>query len=121
MEKEAEAGMKVRREAHEIHRQGDRVVVVPLVDEHEAERIYHPRLLRWALWGALAGALLLGWLGFALATGTLALAGLGQWATAGPVAGAVTAGGIGLAVGALVGGLAALLRMPARRSPRDNS
>lgn len=99
-------------ERHHIH--SDRDILVPLVDEHEAGRIYDPSLLRWALWGALLASLLLGWLGAAAANGDLSIAGLGQWAAAGPLLAAVTAGGIGLALGGLIGALLALFRMPAR-------
>lgn len=93
----------------------DRVVIVPLVDEQEAGRIYHPSLLWWVLWGALLGALLLGWVGFALAEGDWTVPGLGQWAASGTAVGATTGGGIGIALGGLIGALAALYRMPPRR------
>lgn len=89
-------------------------LTVPLVDEHEAGRIYDPSILRWALWGGLLGGLLLGWLGYAVAAGDLPIAGLGQWAANGAAGGAVAGAGMGLAVGGLVGALFALYRMPPR-------
>lgn len=93
----------------------DEDLTVPLVDEHEAGRIYDPSLLRWALWGAVIGVLLLGGLGYGLANGSVAVTGLGQWASSGTAVGAVAGGGLGLATGALAGALLALYRMPARR------
>lgn len=93
----------------------DGVVVVPLVDEHEAGRVYDPSLLRWALWGALFGGLLLGWLGYELADGGWTVTGLGQWAASGTAVGATTGGGLGIALGGLLGALLALYRMPPRR------
>jgi hypothetical protein len=90
-------------------------LLVPLVDEHEAGRIYSPAILRASLWGALLGALLFGWLGAAMANGDLPVAGLGQWAVSGPTLAAVTGGGLGIALGGLTGALIVLYWMPARR------
>lgn len=98
-------------EQHHVH--SDRDMLVPLVDEQEAGRIYDPSLLHWALWGALLGTVLLGWLGTAMANGDLPIAGLGQWAASGPLLASVTGGGLGIAVGGLIGALLALYRMPA--------
>lgn len=87
---------------------------VPLVDEDEAGRIYHPSIHRWTLLAAVAGAIVLGWLGYALAAGPLPVSGLGQWAVGGPAVGAFTGAGIGAAAGGLAGALGALYRLPTR-------
>jgi hypothetical protein len=94
-------------------------LVVPLVDEQQAGRIYDPSIHRWALAGALAGAVLLGLLGWAVAAGVLPLAGLGQWAAAGPAVGAFTGAGLGVAGGGLAGALLALYRLPPRQQPES--
>lgn len=88
--------------------------VVPLVDRDEAGRIYDASIHRWALMVAVPAALLFGWSGYAMATGSLPIAGLGQWAVGGPAVGAFTGGGIGAAAGGLAGALSALYRRPAR-------
>lgn len=90
-------------------------IIVPLVDEHEAGRIYDPTITRLGLWGALIGAVLLGVTGYAIAAGSLPIGGLGQWSGTGASGGAVTGTGVGLAIGGLAGALIALYRMPARR------
>ncbi|HEX7050120.1 MAG TPA: hypothetical protein VF188_07975 [Longimicrobiales bacterium] len=110
MKHEAEAG-RWRNE-----RATGRSVVVPLVDEPEAGRIYDRSIHRWALTGMLLGALLVGWFGWALAEGAVTIAGLGQWAASGSAVGAFTGAGAGAAVGGLGGALAALRRLPRRRS-----
>jgi len=89
-------------------------LLVPIVDEQGAGRIYDPSILRLTLAGALVGAVLLGWLAFAIAGG-LPVAGLGQFSAAGAGAATFTGAGIGLALGGLVGGLVALYRLPPRR------
>jgi hypothetical protein len=94
-------------------------VIIPLVDAQAAERIYDPSLLHWSLWSAVAGALLLGVLGYALAAGLWTAEGLGQWAASGATVGAFTGTGIGAAAGALGGGLVALYRLPRRTIDRN--
>lgn len=64
--------------------------------------------------GGLLGGVLLGTLGHGVASGWLAVAGLGQWAVAGPAAGAFTGFGVGVAVGGLTAALVSLYRLPAR-------
>lgn len=93
----------------------ERDLIVPLVDVQEAGRIYDRSIHRLAVLGALAGALLLGGIGYAVAAGALPVAGLGQWAAAGPALGAFTGSGLGAAAGGLCGGLVALFRLPRRR------
>lgn len=97
----------------------ERDVIVPLIDEHQAGRIYDPSIHRYAFWTALGCGLLVGWIGFAVAEGGLAIAGLGQWAVSGAAVGAVTGGGIGLAIGGFVGAVVALYRLPARHPEMD--
>lgn len=92
----------------------ERDLIVPLVDDQEAGRIYHRSIHRLALLGGLAGAAALGWLGWALAAGAMPVAGVGQWAAAGPGVGAFTGAGLGTAAGGLAGALIALYRLPAR-------
>lgn len=94
-----------------------RSVLVPLVDEARDGRVYDPSLAIHAAAGFGLGAVLLGWLGWALAGGSVAVAGLGQWAASGAAVGTFTGAGIGAAGGALVGALIALYRLPARTSP----
>lgn len=95
----------------------ERDLIVPLVDEHEAGRIYDRSIHRLAVLGAVAGAAILGWLGWAVAAGSLPVAGLGQWAASGPLLGAFTGAGLGAAAGGLCGALAALFRLPRRTRP----
>lgn len=90
---------------------------VPLVDEHEAGRIYDASIHRWALAGALVLGVALGLLGWAVAAGALPVAGLGQWAAGGPAVGAFGGAGLGVAAGGLAGALLALYRLPPRRPP----
>lgn len=61
-----------------------------------------------ALPGALLGAAVLGWLGYALAAGTLPIRGLGQFAASGWGIGLFTGAGIGVALGGLTGSEALL-------------
>lgn len=90
-------------------------LLVPIVDAQGAERIHDPSILQLTLAGALIGAVLLGWLAFAIAAGGLPIAGLGQFSAAGAGAATFTGAGIGVALGGLVGGLVALYRLPPRR------
>lgn len=85
---------------------------VPLNDSPHASRIYDPSLLTFGLLGALAGGLLLGWVAYAVAEGSLPVAGLGQFAAAGWGVATFTGAGVGVALGGLTGGLIALLRLP---------
>lgn len=101
-------------EATDRHRPLHEDVVVPVVDDDKAGRIYHPSIHRWALLAALVGAIVVGWIGYALAAGPLPVAGLGQWAVGGPAVGAFTGAGIGAAAGGLAGALGALYRLPPR-------
>ncbi len=89
-------------------------LIVPLVDTQQAGRIYDSSLLRFALWGAVAGGFLLGWLAYGLAAGSLPVMGLGPFSAGGNAVAIATGGGIGMAVGALAGSLVALYRMPKR-------
>lgn len=89
-------------------------MLVPLVDDTRDGRIYDGSLSLYAVLGAAIGAVLLGWLGWALAAGAVAVAGLGQWASSGTAVGAFTGAGIGAAAGALAGALIGLYRIPAR-------
>lgn len=104
-----------REAPEESHTRSERDLLVPLVDEQEAGRIYDSSIHRWATWGALAGALLLGGLGWALAGGALPVAGLGQWAASGTALATFTAAGLGAAAGGLTGALLALYQIPTRR------
>lgn len=115
-----ETEIRVEHQEADHPARNERDVIIPLIDEQEAGRIYDPALLHFALWGGLIGALLLGWLGAAMANGDLPVAGLGQWAASGTTLGAVTGGGVGLAAGGLIGALIALYRLPPR-SPKDHS
>lgn len=90
-------------------------VVVPLVDEREGYRIYAPAMLYFAVLGGIAGAVVFGYLGLALATGWIAVAGSGQWAAAGAGPTTFAGVGVGLAIGALAGALVVLYRLPRRR------
>lgn len=94
-------------------------VVVPLVDEAEGRRIYDPRMLRAAVLGGLVGGIIVGFVGFALAVGWVAVAGLGPWAAAGPGPTTFAAASIGIAVGALAGSLFVLYRLPRRQPSED--
>lgn len=107
--------MRRDRESEGRHRVGEDLVV-PLVDSDQASRIYDASIHRWGLLAAAVGALLVGWLGYAVGNGSLPIAGLGQWAVGGPAVGAVTGAGIGAAAGGLAGALVALYRMQPRRT-----
>ena len=98
----------------------DKSVLVPLVDETSDGCVYESSVAIFALVGMGLGAVLLGWLGWALADGAVAVTGLGQWAASGVAVGTFTGAGIGAAIGALVGALFALYRLPARSSPAEN-
>ena len=93
----------------------ERNPVFPLIDKQEADSIYDRSIHRMTLLGALVGAVVLGWLGYAVAAGGLPVAGFGQWAGAGPGLGAFAGGGIGVAAGGLLGALIALFRLPHRQ------
>jgi hypothetical protein len=93
--------------------------VVPLVDEAEGRRIYDPAMLRAAVLGGLVGGIIVGFVGFALAVGWIAVAGLGPWAAAGSGPTTFAAASIGIAVGALGGGLFVLYRLPRRQPSED--
>lgn len=94
-------------------------VVVPLVDEAEGRRIYDPRMLRAAVLGGLVGGIIVGFVGFALAVGWVAVAGLGPWAAAGAGPAAFAATAIGVAAGSLAGSLSVLYRLPRRQLHED--
>lgn len=86
--------------------------LVPLVDRPEAIAIYDSPLVRFAFIGAIVGAIVLGMLGWFLASGSFSVANLGQLGSAGPAAATYAASGVGAAGGALVGGLLGLRRIP---------
>lgn len=90
-------------------------MLVPLVDDDKAGRIYDASLLRFALIGAFAGGVALGWLGYAIAAGVLPIAGLGQFAASGVGVGSFVGSGLGVALGGLGGAVIALYRLPPRR------
>ena len=92
----------------------DPTLVVPLVDQQEAGRIYDPTILRFAAVGGLLGALVLGVAAWLVGSGSLPVAGFGQFSAAGAGVATFTGSGLGLALGALVGALVALGRPPAR-------
>lgn len=99
-----------------LHQEPDAGPVrVPLRDEALGLRIYDGWILLGALVGALTGGLLLGWVGYALSTGDLAIAGLGQFAASGPAVATFTAAGIGVAAGGLAGALLGAWRLPGAR------
>lgn len=93
--------------------------VVPIVDAHKGGRIYHPRLLRFALVGGAIGLVLLGWISASVESGFMPVPGLGQFSAAGTAVAVVAGGGIGLAVGALAGALIVLYRLPKRKIEQD--
>lgn len=80
-------------------------------------RIWDPAIPRMALLIGALGAVLLGAVGWLVAEGVLPVAGLGQWAAGGVAPAVLTAAAVGLAVGGLIGGTAALWRLPA--APRE--
>ncbi len=80
---------------------------VPLVNEPDHHPVYSRRLLWGALLGAVIGGVIFGWLGYAVSSGPLPVAGLGQFASAGTAVAVFTGAGVGSALGALIGGLAA--------------
>lgn len=86
-------------------------LTVPLVDAYAGRSFYAPRLVRFALAGALGGAALFAILGYALADGTLPWPALGQWAAAGRGPATFAGAGLGAAIGGLVGALLALGRL----------
>jgi hypothetical protein len=87
-------------------------VVVPLVDEQDAGRVYDRSMLHLALIGAVLAGLLFGALAWALATGSWSVSGLGQFAAAGTAPATFTGAGVGAALGGLAGALVALYRIP---------
>ncbi len=87
-------------------------VRVPLRDEVAGLRIYDGWILFGAIAGALTGGLLLGLVGYALSTGVMAIAGLGQFTASGNAVATFTAAGIGVAVGGLAGALLGVRRLP---------
>ena len=93
----------------------ERRMVVPLVNELPHGRVvYDPSMLRWALAGGLAGAVLLGLLGWAVASGLWAIRDVGQFGASGPAVATFTASGVGAALGALAGAISAVARLPSR-------
>lgn len=92
--------------------------VVPLVDEVETGRVvYHSSMTLLALLGGFAGALVFGFVAWLIAFGVWALRDVGQFGAGGVGVATFTGAGIGLALGALLGGLTALFRIPARHPP----
>ena len=87
---------------------------LPLMDRIDGARVYDSNLLRYAVLFGSVGAVLVGLLGYALASGALAIGGLGQWAAAGDGPATVAGASLGAAAGALAGSLLQLYRMPAR-------
>lgn len=92
----------------------ERDVLVPVIDEAHDGVVYDRSLTTYALVGALAGAVLGGWLGWALSVGAIAVTGLGQWAASGAAVGIFTGLGVGASVFGLLGALVALYRLNAR-------
>lgn len=92
-------------------------LTVPLVDMQDAARVYDPSILRCTVIGAVAGALLLGLLLASIVAGSMPIAGLGQIAAGGTGAAVVAGGSIGAALGGCIGGIAAMVRLPARTRP----
>ncbi len=92
-------------------------VLVPLANEREGEAIYSPNILRLAGGGALIGALLLAVVGYLVASGRAPLPHTGPFAAGGTAPAVFVAAGLGLALGALVGGLIAVNRLPKREMP----
>lgn len=97
---------------HSPHEDPMHARFVPLHDAPQEHPIYERSLLTFALLGALAGGVVLGWLGYAVAEGGLPVAGLGQFAAAGWGVATFVGAGTGVALGGLTGGLIALLRLP---------
>ncbi|WP_092994226.1 hypothetical protein [Thiohalomonas denitrificans] len=64
--------------------------------------------------GGIVGALLLGIVGFTVASGWAPLPYLGQFAAAGTSLAVFAAAGIGFSIGALIGALVAVVRLPRR-------
>jgi hypothetical protein len=75
--------------------------------------IWEPAIPRAALLSGALGAVAFGVVGGLVADGVLPVGGAGQWASAGVGPAVVAAAAVGLALGGLVGGGAAVLRMPA--------
>lgn len=90
-------------------------VLVPLVDVQTAGRIYDPSILSFTRFGALVGALVIGWLAFAIARGSIPVAGFGQFGAGGLGPAVVAGAGIGAALGSFAGGLTAVMRLAPRR------
>ena len=89
--------------------------IVPIVDVHEAGRIYDRSIGRYALVGAVLMGLALGAIAYAIAAGAWPIAGFGQFAAAGTAPATFLGAGVGIALGALAGALVALYRLPPRR------
>ena len=94
---------------------------VPLTDAVGGHPIYHRSLFTFALIGALGGAAVFAWLGYAVVEGGLPIAGLGQFAAAGWGVAAFVGAGVGVALGGLAGGLVALFRMPRAEKSKGQS
>lgn len=75
------------------------------------KRVYHPAIGKRALWGALTGGLIIGFLFWMVASGTWPVKGLGQLSSANYGAAAFMGFVIGSALGALAGSLSGLKHM----------
>jgi hypothetical protein len=93
---------------------------VPLIDHVEGRRVYDNSILRLGLLFGIAGAIVFGWMGYALASGAVAIAGLGQWASAGNGPGTLAGASLGAAACGLTGALISLYRMPAREMKHEH-
>lgn len=91
--------------------------VIPLVDAHGERAVYQSKILRFALVGALLGAVALGLAAWLVVNGTLPIAGLGQLGAAGLAVAVFTVAGTGVALGGLIGALCALYRLPRADRP----
>ena len=87
-------------------------LLVPLVDRTRAGVVYDPSMLWLTLLGAAVGLLILGVAAFAIATGRMPVAGLGQMAAGGFGPAVVAGAAVGAALGGLIGGLIACRRLP---------
>ena len=85
---------------------------VPLHDAPQAHPVYDRSLHAFALPGAAAGGVSLGWVAYAVAEGGLPVTGLGQFAAAGWGVATFVGVGVGVALGGLAGALLALFRLP---------
>lgn len=88
-----------------------------LADRLDDQAIYVPAIHRLLLLGAVVGGALGALLALLMASGTLAIAGLGQFTAAGLPAPLFFAASAGIALGGLAGGLAGVFRLPERRAP----